>query len=412
MQRVASWGVWSLLLLWGTWLQAQAGGATLVFALTCGVALGVAFQRSRFCFYCHARDWFENRDPRGMLAIVLAVAIGLIGYTAVLGGWIVNPAAGRLPPDIHIGPVSWVLLLAGAAFGLGMVVSGSCISAHWYRLSEGSTVSPFALIGTAMGFVVGFKSWNGLYSLAIADAPVVWLPAHLGYGGALVVQLAVLVAVVVYLWRGFASPLYQQKVANAQLGQQVDHHKQAQATQGRISAAASVPNLHQVWAQLWQGRWPYWTGGLVVGLVGVLAIIRMKPLGVTAFLGTASRQWADAQGWIPATMHGLDGFAGCSTTPQSTWLMPNAVLLTGIVGGAFAAAFLSRQFVFKIPGARDVVRGLSGGLLLGWGAMVGLGCTVGTLLSGSQAGAVSGWVFGAAMFATIGLALKIKARWL
>ncbi|RMX07895.1 YeeE/YedE family protein [Corticibacter populi] len=402
MQKVASVLVLAGLLAWGAWLQAQGGGNTLVFALACGLVLGVALQRSRFCFYCHARDWFEDRDPRGLLAIILAMAIGLVGYTVVLGGWIAVPAPGRLPPDMHIGPVSWALVLAGVAFGLGMVISGSCISAHWYRLSEGSAASPFALLGTALGFILGFKSWNGLYSLTIADAPVVWLPAHLGYGGALLLQLAVLAALAAWLWRGFGSAAY--------LAKQGGNQGAGQAGVGASGdvAGAGVPSLGQVWQRLWQGRWSYWTGGLIVGLVGAFAIVRMRPLGVTATLGSAARQWADAQGWIPATMHGLDGFAGCATTPQSTFLTPNAVLLSGIVGGAFFAAFMSRQFVLRLPGWRDVLRGLSGGVLLGWGAMVGLGCTVGTLLSGSQAGALSGWVFGAAMFLAIWGGLRIK----
>jgi len=41
--------------------------------------------------------------------------------------------------------------------------------------------------------------------------------------------------------------------------------------------------------------------------------------------------------------------------------------------------------------------------------MTGLGCTIGTLLSGGMAGALSGWVFGAAMFFAIWLGLKVKA---
>lgn len=86
------------------------------------------------------------------------------------------------------------------------------------------------------------------------------------------------------------------------------------------------------------------------------------------------------------------------------------MLLSGIVGGAFVASFLSHQFVLRVPGWCDVLRGLTGGVLLGWGAMVGLGCTVGTLLSGSQAGALSGWIFGAAMFAAIWTGLKVKRR--
>lgn len=114
-----------------------------------------------------------NTDPRGLLAIVLALAVGVVGYTVVLGSWLPVPQPGKLPLDMHIGPVSWVLVVAGLSFGAGMVVSGSCISAHWYRLAEGSAVSPFALVGSALGFVLGFITWNPLYSLSVADAPVV-----------------------------------------------------------------------------------------------------------------------------------------------------------------------------------------------------------------------------------------------
>lgn len=367
--------------------QWQAGGRMLAFAWMVGTVLGVVLQRSRFCFYCHARDWFEGRDPRGLLSIVLAIAIGVVGMTAVLGSWVPDPRAGQLPPDMHIGPVSWVLVLAGVTFGAGMVVSGSCISAHWYRLAEGSTVAPFALLGTALGFILGFQSWNAIYSWSVADAPVVWLPAHLGYGGALALQLAVLLAATAWLWRGFRTP-----AADAAVRQ------------------AGVPALGVVWTQLWRGRWPYWVGGLAVGVLGALVIVRMRPLGVTATLGSAARSWAQGQGWIPERLHGLDGFAGCATAPTGQWLTPNAALLGGLVAGAFIAALASRQFAPKWPTWRDAARGLSGGVLLGWGAMTGLGCTIGTLLSGSMAGALSGWVFGAAVFAAVGAGLAIKRR--
>lgn len=366
-------------------LQGQPGANTLVFALVTGAVLGLVLQRSRFCFYCHARDWFEDRNPRGLLAIVLALAVGVVGYTVVLGSWLPVPQPGKLPPDMHIGPVSWVLVAAGLSFGAGMVVSGSCISAHWYRLAEGSAVSPFALLGSALGFILGFKTWNALYSLSVADAPVVWLPAHLGYGGALLVQLGALALVAAWLWRGFAREA---------------------AVPGQ---AGTVPALRTVWRSLWTGRWPFWLGGLAVGLIGAFAIVRMRPLGVTATLGSAARQWAQGQGWIPDRLDGLDGFAGCATLPQSTWFTPNALLLAGLVAGAFVAALASRQFAPRWPTWRDAVRGLSGGVLLGWGAMTGLGCTIGTLLSGGMAGALSGWVFGAAVFFAVWVGLRLKA---
>ena len=363
--------------------QHAGGGRTLAFALLAGALLGLVLQRSRFCFYCHARDWIDGGDPRGLLAILLALAVGSMGTTVVLGSWVAAPAPGLLPPDMHIGPVSVALVAGGLAFGTGMVVSGSCISAHWYRLAEGSAVAPFALLGTALGFLLGFRTWNTLYSQVIAEAPVVWLPAHLGYGGALALQLAVLGGAAALLWRGYA-------------------RRQAGAP-AIAPAGPAVRPVGAVWQALWTGRWPYWTGGLAVGLIAAFVIVRMRPLGVTATLGGAARALGTEWGWVPVRLEGLDGLGGCATAPQAQWLTPNALLLAGLVAGAFVAALASRQFAPRWPTARDAVRGLGGGVLLGWGAMTGLGCTVGTLLSGSIAGALSGWVFGVSVLVAVGL---------
>jgi uncharacterized protein len=144
------------------------------------------------------------------------------------------------------------------------------------------------------------------------------------------------------------------------------------------------------------------------GLIGSLVILRIRPLGVTATLGSVARGLATQHGWIPGRLEGLDGFAGCATLPQATWMTPNALLIIGLVTGALAAGLGSRQFAPCWPTWRDAACGLAGGVLLGWGAMTGLGCTVGTLLSGTMAGALSGWVYGMSLFFAVWSGLKIK----
>ncbi|MDR2639301.1 MAG: YeeE/YedE family protein, partial [Helicobacteraceae bacterium] len=120
------------------YLSFVEGGRTSAFALVIGLVFGFAMQKSRFCFYCHIRDYIEDKNPSGALALILALAIGLIGYTIVISSWNPTPTPENIPPDIHAGPVSEVLFLAGAIFGAGMVLSKSCIAAHWYHLSEGA----------------------------------------------------------------------------------------------------------------------------------------------------------------------------------------------------------------------------------------------------------------------------------
>ena len=54
-------------LLWAIGaVNAQPGGRMPAFAGSVHPR-GVVLQRSRFCFYCHARGYFRQRDARGLL---------------------------------------------------------------------------------------------------------------------------------------------------------------------------------------------------------------------------------------------------------------------------------------------------------------------------------------------------------
>jgi uncharacterized membrane protein YedE/YeeE len=355
------------------------GQANLSLSILFGAAFGIVLQRSRFCFFCNFRDWFDTGDPRGMIGILVALAVGAIGYAIVFGAWLPDPSTGRLPPDAFIGPVSLALPIAGLAFGAGMAISGSCVSAHLYRLGEGSTTAPFALIGTAIGFMLGFLSWNALYVTWIADAPVVWMPRWLGYAGTLVASLIALAVVAVILSRS-APP------------------------------RRPPPADDGLWRRILVHRWPAWIGGAVIGVIGMVAYLRVAPLGVTAEIGGRARQVASALSVSPARLEGLETLRGCVTVIRDAVYTNNGAFVAALVIASFAAAFMAGQFKPARPTASQAVRGLTGGILLGWGAMTGLGCTIGTLLSGIMAGALSGWVFGVAVFLGIAVTLFIGRR--
>lgn len=355
----------------------------LGLSLTLGGVFGVVLQRSRFCFFCHTRDLIETRDPRGVLSILLALAIGAAGYALVIGAWLPVPLPERLPPDAHIGPVSLVLAIAAFAFGVGMAISGSCISAHLYRLGEGSPTAPFALIGTVAGFGIGFLTWNPLYLTVTSEAPVVWLPHHLGYAGTLgvtFVVLAILAGLALWRARGYRPP----------------------------STPAEPVGLRNIARAIFVHRWPAAVGGAAVGVLSAAAYLRVGPLGVTAELGSLARSATGAWNLLPETLHGLDGFRGCATVVKQALLSENGLFVLGLVGASFASALIAGQFAPRTPNLRDVFSGLTGGVLMGWGAMTALGCTVGVLLSGIHAGALSGWVFLAA--ALIGMLVGLPLR--
>src|SRR5690606_19881578 len=147
--------------------------------------------------------------------------------------------------------------------------------------------------------------------------------------------------------------------------------------------------------------------GALVGVIGVFAYFRVEPLGVTAQLGSMSRTFLTNAGLIAERLNGLDTFAGCTAQVIQT-ITDNGLLIGGLVLGSFAAALLSKRFVPEKLTARGGITALFGGVLMGWGAMSALGCTVGTLLSGISAFALSGWVFGAAVFGGVWLGIKLR----
>jgi uncharacterized protein len=360
--------------------QTPDRGAVSALALLTGGALGVIFQRGRFCFFCILRDLIEGRGSSGVYAILTALIVGSIGYVLVFGAFLPNPATGRLPPQAHIGPVSWATAAAGLAFGVGMALSGACISGHLYRLGEGYARAPLALLGSLVGFGVGFYTWQSLYLGTIRAAPVAWLPATLGYGGALVVHLLVIGGLALLLLRFLPD---------------------APPSQG---GKLTLARIHQT---LFRQRWNPLVTGALVGIIGVFAYFRDEPLGVTAQLSSLARTAMNDAGLIGDRLNGLDTFAGCAALVVQT-IMDNGLLVGGLVVGSFAAALLSNRFKLSRLTPRNSFTALLGGVLMGWGAMTALGCTVGTLLSGISAFALSGWVFGIAVVAGVWLGIRLK----
>lgn len=359
-------------------LSADTANRALVFSLLTGTALGIVLQRSRFCFLCNFRDFIDTRDPRGLIGILIALIVGAILYTVIIMAWVPVPQADRLPPNAHIGPVGPVLAIGSLVFGLGMAISGSCLSAHFYRLGEGSPTSPFALIGAGLGFLLGFITWNPLYLWNVSESPATWLPHHIGYAGTLSLTVVILVALILAL-----------------------------IAIGRWTPTERIaPNLPALAKVVFRDRWPAAIGGIAVGVISAAYFFRVAPLGVTAELGSLVRTEAAALALIPESLLGLDGLRGCATVVKQALLSNNGLLVIGLILGSFAAALVAGQFKPTLPTGAQVLRGLSGGVLLGWGAMTSLGCTIGVLLSGIHAGALSGWVF--LIFCTVGVWIGLK----
>ena len=344
------------------------GGTALSLSLWLGLAFGAVLQRSRFCFYCVSRDFIELKDAKGLLGIITALIVGTIGYHLIFGAFLLEPVAPRLPPNAHIAPVSWVLILGSLSFGFGMAIAGSCISAQLYRLGEGLLSAIFAFLGIIIGFVLAFLSWNYLYLSSIQQAPLIWFPHYFGYQGSIIIQILLLTMLALVL---------------------VKLHKQQKEKK-----------ITQQW---WNAKWHTYVGGILVALIAIIAFLRVSPLGVTAEIGSIARTSAGYFNILPVRLEGLDTLRGCITIIKETFWSNNGLFIFGVVLGSFALATFSGDFKIQIPKIKESTRSFVGGILMGFGSMLALGCTVGTLLSGIMAASLSGWIF--LLFCGIGLYL-------
>jgi uncharacterized membrane protein YedE/YeeE len=334
------------------------GGAALSLSLWLGIAFGAILQRSRFCFYCLSRDFIELKNAKGLLGIIVALIVGTIGYHLIFGAFLIEPIAPRLPPNAHIAPISWVLILGSFSFGFGMAIAGSCISAQLYRLGEGLLSAIIAFIGIIIGFILAFLSWNFLYLKAIQQAPLIWFPHYFGYKGSVVLQISLLIILALLLFK---------------------FHKKQKEKNNTM--------------QWWKIKWPTYVGGILIALIATIAFLRVTPLGVTAEIGGIARTSAGYFNILPIRLEGLDTLRGCLTIIKETFWSNNGLFIFGLVLGSFALATFSGDFKIQIPKIKESIRSFVGGILMGFGSMIALGCTVGTLLSGIMAASLSGWIF-------------------
>jgi len=100
-----------------------------------------------------------------------------------------------------------------------------------------------------------------------------------------------------------------------------------------------------------------------------------------------------AAGWASETLAGLDTVRGCISAVKTAILSPNGVFILGPMFASLASVLSAGKFQPAWPSAGGLAARFAGGVLMGWGGMTALGCTIGVHLSGIHAGALSGWVF-------------------
>ena len=176
-----------ILLLIGIYLNSR--NTTLAVFWILGIAFGYILQRSRFCFTAGFRDPCITRGTSVARAILVAFAIGTIGFTAIKFAPILSGAETNLNM-VGVFPIGMPLMLGAVVFGIGMVIAGGCASGNLMRVGEGFTMQMLALVFFVFGNFLGAIHsgfWGGF------STTEVFLPDVLGWVGSLISQLGIIV---------------------------------------------------------------------------------------------------------------------------------------------------------------------------------------------------------------------------
>lgn len=160
---------------------------------------------------------------------------------------------------------------------------------------------------------------------------------------------------------------------------------------------------------LFKKEWSYETGAMLLAVFATsLVIITGKSWGVSG----AFSLWA---GKIMETVGiNADSWSIYQGSLKSFNFMGHQASLTnlGIVLGALLSTLLAASFkIKKIKSHKQILAALLGGLLMGVGARIALGCNIGSLFSAIPAFSLHGWVFLIFIFLGVATGSVMLKKW-
>lgn len=291
---------------------------TALYGLLAGLAYGVIAQRGFFCLNSGFRHLLVRRDSVKFKAFLLAVSLQMLALPLLVH---LGWARVTVPAFYPLGAVA-----GGYLFGVAMAWAGGCAAGVWYKWGEGRWDAFVALLGLALG------------AAATQAGPL----------------------------RGVREAV--QAVAS---GESV-----RSATVGDLVGGAWAAPAVGVALLLWlarrpggapPGSWSWRRTGLLMGAASALA----WPLSALA-------DRAFGMAVIPGSVRWVEW----TTAGQGVRLDWDAAFVAAIPLGAWLSARLRGPLAAEPVASGDLARSFAGGALLGVGASLAGGCTVGHSLVG------------------------------
>ncbi len=379
---------------------AQAWQTLLWSAFGIAFVMGAVVNKTGFCTMGAVSDMVNMGDTGRMRSWLFAIAVAMIGVVILESRGLVN-ASDAFPP-YRASQLIWAEnLLGGLLFGIGMTLASGCGNKTLVRIGGGNLKSlvVFAIIAVIAYFMVNpFPGTD-----------------------------ATLMSVLFYDW---IRPLAISLSTPQDLGSIIDAEN---AVNLRLWIGLALGLLLLVFvfrAEEFRGRFDNILGGLTVGLAVlgawyVSSVIFIDIDGEHYSLRAFVQQWdflADSPVGKPADSRPLAPQSYTFINPMgqmlgylaakfsSGYLTFGVMAVFGVVLGSLAWSLVTRSFRFEwFASWKDFLNHAIGAALMGFGGVLGLGCTIGQGVTGISTLAVGSFLtFGAIV---LGAALTMKIQY-
>ena len=355
------------------------------------VVLGAVANKTNFCTMGAVSDWVNMGDTGRLRAWLLAMAVALFGVLLLEGTGILALPSDTFPP-YRTANFAWLrYVLGGVLFGIGMTLGSGCGNKTLVRIGGGNVKSVMVLVIASIAAY--FMLWGDINGEGFYDA-------------------------VFGRWIAPTSiDLNAYGIPSQELG----------AVVAGISGAAT-DNLHFIVGGIlvallfififksadFRASFDNILGGLVVGLAVIAGwYVTGGPLGA------AWKDYADLATEIPSRVN-VQSYTFISPMGDSVRYLMNpsnltlinfgVMALTGVIVGSFLYALLFKKFRIEwFASGKDFVNHAVGGVLMGIGGVLSMGCTIGQAVTGVSTLALGSILtFLAIMF---GSALTMKVQY-
>lgn len=329
------------------------------------MVMGAVVSKTNFCTMGAVSDWVNMEDKGRLRAWILAMAVAMTGLAFIEGsGLFIYPEDASMSfPPYRTANLAWGrYILGGLIFGIGMTLGSGCGNKTLVRIGGGNLKSIVVLIAGALAVYTMMNNIDvfGMDIDFFGQYMVPWISVT-------------------------TLDLASHGISGQDIGSIVGASAMA-----KVIIGASIA-LAMLWFVFKDSEFRSNSDNILGGIVVGSAVI----IGWYLTGGEMGQVWMEDASFSdnPPTRVAVQSFTFIAPMGDTLRAMLNptksiyinfgVMALSGVVAGSFLYSILTKQFRYEwFANGKDAANHIIGGVMMGFGGVLGMGCTVGQGITG------------------------------